>query len=66
MEKENNQMITIRTISKRALASIKFASGNIARQASRSFLYGDIKLAIQIKPASAKSFATSPKIQIVT
>lgn len=44
---------------------MKFSSGNIARQASRSFLYGDIRLAIHIKPASAKSFATSPRIQIV-
>lgn len=34
----------------------------MARQFSRSFLYGDIRLAIHIKPASAKSFATSPEL----
>lgn len=42
------------------LTSMKSPSGSKARQASRSFLYGDIKLAMQITPASAKSFATSP------
>lgn len=40
--------------------SMKLESGKSARQESRSFLYGEIKLAMQIKPASAKSFATSP------
>ena len=53
--------IKMRT-TKRSLASIKLASGNIARHASRYFLYGDIRLAMQIKPASAKSFATSPTL----
>lgn len=43
-----------------APTSIKLASGISARHASRSLLYGDIKLAIQMMPASAKSFATSP------
>lgn len=43
--------------------SIKSPSGSRFRQASRSFLNGDIKLAMQITPASAKSFATSPVYQ---
>lgn len=42
------------------VTSIKSPSGSIARQASRSFLKGDIKLAIHITPESAKSLATSP------
>lgn len=51
----------IRSESFRAkLASIKLSSESIARQASRSFLYGDIKLAMHINPESANSFATSP------
>ena len=46
--------------------SIKLESGSRARHASRSLLYGDIKLAMHMIPASAKSFATSPaqKIQL--
>lgn len=40
--------------------SMKAPSGNKARHAARSFRKGDIRLAIQINPASAKSFATSP------
>lgn len=47
--------------SSRMLASIKLGSCNIARHASRSFLYGDMRLAMQISPASANSFATSPE-----
>lgn len=39
---------------------MKAPSGNKARHAARSFRKGDIRLAIQINPASAKSFATSP------
>lgn len=42
--------------------SINSPSGSNARQASRSLLYGEIKLAMQMTPASAKSFATSPEI----
>lgn len=42
-------------------ASIKLESFIMARHMSRSFLYGDIRLATHIKPASAKSFATSPE-----
>lgn len=40
--------------------SINDESGIIARQASLSFMYGEIKLAIQMTPASANNFATSP------
>ena len=43
-----------------SLTSIKLPSDNNARQASRSLLYGDIKLAIHTRPASANNFATSP------
>lgn len=39
---------------------MKSPSGSSSRQASRSTLYGDIRLAMQIMPASANSFATSP------
>lgn len=39
---------------------MKSPSGSKARQASLSFLYGDIKLAMQIIPASANNLATSP------
>ena len=45
----------------RMLASTKLGSCNIARHASRSSLYGDMRLAMHISPASAKSFATSPE-----
>ena len=35
--------------------------GSKFRHALRSLLYGDIRLAMQIRPASANSFATSPE-----
>jgi hypothetical protein len=62
LQKKRNQVKIIIIPIRRSLASIKLASGSNARQASRSFLYGDIRLAIQIKPASEKSFATSAVI----
>lgn len=40
---------------------MKSPSGNSARHAARSFMYGEIRLAMQMTPESAKSLATSPE-----
>ena len=44
------------------ITSIKSPFESSALHASLSFWDGDIKLVMQITPASAKSFATSPEI----
>ena len=63
LQNNRNQVIIIIMIMtiRRSLASIKFASGNIARQASQSFLYGDIRPAINIDQTSiCKEFCNFP------